>query len=150
MEREPALVVREDQHVGGGRDCGQNPEPSERVVALIDTEHARRDRVARDPLESVAPRYEIAAQLLLDALVAEANARLLGIEAVQADAVDLEEQRKAGIEPRPDQILDHLSLAVDRRHAPAGQLAERDPMSAATEPQLDGMLDKALVTQSLV
>jgi hypothetical protein len=87
---------------------------------------------------------------VLLAFVAEANARLLGIEAVQADAVDLEEQGKAGVEPSLDQILDDLQLSVDRRRAATGQLADRDPVSAAAEAQLDAVLDEALAAQPLV
>jgi hypothetical protein len=150
VQREPALVVREDQHVGRGGNRGQNPEPAERVLARVAAEHPGRDRVARDPLEAVAARDEVAPQLVLLPFVAEANARLLGIEAVQADALDLEQQRKTGGEPRLDQILDDLPLPVDRRRASAGQLADRDPVSAAAEAQLDAVLDEALAAQPLV
>ena len=62
----------------------------------------------------------------------------------ERDVVDLEEERRAGLEPRGDQVLDDLGLAVDHDRAAAGQVAERDAVALAVELQLDPVVDDAL------
>ena len=52
----------------------------------------------------------------------------------------------ASREPRADQILDDLLLAVDGDRAPAGQLGQVDAVTAASEAQLDAVMDQALAT----
>ena len=102
-EREAALVVRVDQLVVRGRDRGEDAEPAVRVVALERPEHARGDRRAADAVEPVAAGDHVAFQLLAGALVGETDPRPLGLDRLDGDVVDLEEQRRAGLEPRGDQ-----------------------------------------------
>ena len=68
---------------------------------------------------------------------------------MHADVLDLELQRAAGVEPRADQVLDHLLLAVDRDRAAAGERREVDPVAAAVEPQLDPVVHEALALHPL-
>ena len=112
-------------------------------------EDAVRDRGAADAVEAVAARDRVAAQLLLLALVHEADARLVGVDPVQADVVDLEEQGRARVEPRRDQVLDHLLLAVDRDRPALGELLEGDPVTLAVEAQLDPVVDEPLAVEPI-
>ena len=64
-------------------------------------------------MEPVAAGDEIAVDLLRPALVREADLRPLRCQIVDADAIDLEQQRPAVGEPPRHQILHHLLLAVD-------------------------------------
>src|SRR5206468_4655845 len=63
--------------------------------------------------------------------------------------VHLEEQRAACVEPRRDQVLDDLLLAVDRDRPALGELLEWDPMTLAIEAQLDALVDQALAVEAV-
>jgi hypothetical protein len=39
VQREAAVVMAVDELLAGGRDLGQDPEPRERVLALVDAQH---------------------------------------------------------------------------------------------------------------
>ena len=53
------------------------------------------------------------------------------------------------VEPRGDQVLDDLGLAVDDDRPAVGELAERDPVPLAVELELDPVVDDALALQPL-
>ncbi len=93
-------------------------------------------------METVAACNDIALEHLLLALVPVPNRRPLGLQVVEADIRDGVEERAAGGTARRDQILDDPVLAVDRDRAPAGQLAQRDPVAPAEEAQLDPVVDE--------
>src|SRR5581483_5806085 len=86
---------------------------------------------------------------LCDALVPEADARASRVEIVDAHLLRLEQERKPALKPRRDQVLDHLGLAVDDDAAPAGEVAERDPVPLAVELERDAVVDEALSLQAL-
>ena len=67
----------------------------------------------------------------------------------EADVVDLEQQRRAGLEAGGDQVLDHLLLAVDRDPAATRELVEGDPVAAAAEAQLHAVVHEALALEPL-
>ena len=98
---------------------------------------------------AVAAGDDVALQLAPAALVREADAGPLGLEIVDGDVGHLEEQRQARVEAEADQVLHDLGLAVDHDRAPAGQLAQRDPMPLAVELELDAVVDDALALQAL-
>ena len=100
-------------------------------------------------MEAVAAGDDVAAQLVVGSLVAEADARPLALEVVQRDVVDLEAQLAAGLQPRGDEVLDHLLLAVDGDRPPAGELGEVDAVPAPVEAQLEAVVDEALAVQAL-
>jgi hypothetical protein len=68
---------------------------------------------------------------------------------VNGDVGHLEEQREISVEPRCDQVLDDLGLAVDRDRAAAGELAQWDAMTLAVELELDAVVDDSLPPQAL-
>ena len=72
-QREAALVERVDELVGGRRRLGENPEPAERVDALVDGEHAGWNRRPADAVKAIAAGDEIAVNLVFGAAVAEAE-----------------------------------------------------------------------------
>src|SRR5215210_159780 len=138
---------RVDQLLGGGRDLGEDPEPGERVIELVEAQHPFGDRRAADAVEAVAAGDRVAAELLLHPLVCETDTRLVRVDVVQRDVVDLEEQRAAGVQPGRDQVLDHLLLAVDRDRPPLGELLEGDPVALAVEAELDALVDETLAVK---
>ena len=146
-QREPALVVRIDELLARGRDVGEDAEPAEGVVARERAQDAARDARAADAVEAVAAGDHVALELAPLAIVGEADPRPLGLELVHADVVDLEEQRQPALQPRGDQVLDDLRLSVDHDRAPAGELAERDPVALAVELELDPVVDDAFALQ---
>ncbi len=56
-------------------------------------------------------------------------------------------QRQPVRQPRGDQVLDDLLLAVDRDRAAAGELGQRDPVPRAAEAQLDALVHEPLAVQ---
>ena len=76
-------------------------------------QHAGRNARAADAVEPVAACDHVALELVRLAFVAVPDSRAIGVEIVQLDVVDLEEERCAVAEPGLDQILDDLGLAVD-------------------------------------
>ena len=100
-------------------------------------------------MEAVAAGDDVAAQLVVGALVAEADAGPLALEVVQRHVLDLEAQLAAVAQPRGDEVLDHLLLAVDRDRPPAGELGEVDAVPAPVEAQLEAVVDEALAVQAL-
>ena len=127
-----------------GRALGQDPHPAERVLALVDGQHVG-DRRPADAVEAVAARDQVALERVLLALVRELDLRRLR---VHRHVGDLEVQRQPGLQPRADQVLDDLLLAVDRDRAAAGQVAQRDPVALAAEPQLDAVVHQPLARAS--
>ena len=101
------------------------------------------------PWKPSQPAMTVALELVLLAVVAVADARPLGLEVVHRDVGDLEVQRQPVVETRGDQVLDDLVLAVDHDAAAAGQLAQRDAVALAVEPQLDAVVDEPLALHAL-
>src|SRR5215813_9730727 len=97
---------------------------------------------------SVAAGDEIAGDLVGRAVPHVADHGPLAVDILQADIGDLEMQRQSGGEPRGDQILHHLVLAVDRDRL-AGERAEVDAMVAAGEADLDSRVDEAFAPHPL-
>ena len=127
------------------RALGQDPHPAERILALVDGQHVV-DRRPADAVEAVAARDQVALERVPLALVRELDLRRLR---VHRHVGDLEVQRQPGLQPRADQVLDDLLLAVDRDRAAAGQIAQRDPVALAAEPQLDAVVDQPLAVHPL-
>ncbi len=96
-------------------------------------------------MKAIAAGDEVAAQLPRLPLVAVADPGPVGLEVVQFDLGDLEDQGPAAVEAGGDQVLDDLLLAVDRDPAPAGELVEGDVVVAALEAQVDAVMDEALL-----
>ena len=128
-----------------GAALGQDPHPAERVLALVDRQHVL-DRRPADAVEAVAAGDQVALQRVPLALVRELDLRRLR---VHRHVGDLEVQRQAGLQPRADQVLDDLLLAVDRDRAAAGEVAQRDPVALAAEPQLDAVVHEPLAMHPL-
>ena len=140
QEREAALVGRVADLVDRGRDRSEDPEPAERILARELGQHAVRNARAADPVEAVAARDHVALDLLPRPLVGERQQRPLGLEVGDGHAGDLEQQRPARLQPRLDQILDDLGLAVDDDRL-AHQLLEVDPVPLAVELDPDPRVD---------
>ncbi len=93
--------------------------------------HAR----ARDAVEAVAAGDEIAAQLLLDAVVPVAHERRVAVEAVQRDALGLVDRRPANVVAALHQVARDLGLAI-HGHAAAREPLEVDAVQLVVEGEL--------------
>ena len=100
-------------------------------------------------MEAVAAGDQIALELARPALVLERDPGPVGVDVVHRDAAHLEEERLAGVQADPDQVLHDLGLAVDHDRRPAGQLAQRDAVPLAVELEADPMVDDSLAGQPL-
>ena len=100
-------------------------------------------------MKPVTARDEIRLDDLALALMAEGHLRARAVELLRHHVGDLEQDLPAGRQPRRDQVLDHLLLAVDGDRAAGHQLLECDPVALPAEPQLDAVMDQALAQQPL-
>src|SRR6516164_1046894 len=90
-QSETPFMMRIDELLGGRRGLGQNSQPSERIILLIDGKSARGDGGAADAVEAVAAGDEITRQLLLAAVMAESDPGPGGIEIMHAHIGRFEE-----------------------------------------------------------
>src|SRR5262249_19077461 len=123
-------------------------DPSERIFAVIDREHARRDAGAADAMKAVAAADEIALDRLVAAAMTEADLRPRAGDIVQADVVDLEQDLGALRKSFRHQILDHLLLAVDG-DALADELTKIDVVQLAAEAEMDAVVREAFALHAL-
>src|SRR5205823_11502465 len=78
----------------------------------------------------------------------ERDRRPLALGSFHALRLDLETQLAAGRQAGRDQVLHHLLLAVDH-DPPPGQVDEVDPVAAASELEVDALVDQALAIHPL-
>ena len=152
-EREAVLVPRIDQLMRDGPGMAQDAKPGEGVDAVINAQDVVRDRAAADAVEAVAAADEGAVQHLRHAVMGEADLRVVAGHVMHGDVRHVEQDRRigparAGGQPRGDEILHHLLLAVDG-HDLAGEIGERNAMAHAVEAQLDAMMREALRVQAV-
>ncbi len=83
------------------------------------------------------------------AAVAVAHARALAVDAFELHLLDLELDLAAAREPRRDQILHDLLLAVNRERAPARELGERDAIAPLVEREQQPVVNQSLAVQAL-
>src|SRR6516164_8406686 len=143
VKRETALVIGVDQLVFGRRRFGQDPDPAERIFAIIGRERGGRNARPANAVKTVAAADEVAGKLSVRAVVAEADLRRAAGEIVHAHVARLEQNLAAVREPPRDQVLHHLLLAVDG-HALADELAEIDVVQGAAEGKVDAVVKHAL------
>ena len=110
----------------------------------------RLDRRAADAVEAVAAGDHVAVEPML----ARRRARSARTARRRSNPCTLTSStsKSSGsplVEPRRDQVLDDLGLAVDHDAAPAGQLAHRDVVPLAVELQVDAAVDDPLAVQPL-
>ena len=98
--------------------------------------------------DAVAPRDEVRPQLVLDAVVREADVRLLGRHVVHAEVGDLEVHLPAVGAAAFVEVLDDLLLAVDADRPP-GQLREGDVQPLVVELQVHAVVHVALAIHAL-
>src|SRR5262245_66499493 len=72
VERKAALVIGVDQLFVGRRRLQENAHPAERIFAVVDRQHARRDARPADAMEAVTAADEIASDLLIATAMTEA------------------------------------------------------------------------------
>jgi hypothetical protein len=100
-------------------------------------------------VEAVAARDDVAFELLLGAVVPEADAGAIALDSFDRLHLRLEQDRLLRVEARRDQILHDLLLPVDGDAAAAGELRQRDAVVLAVEAQPDPVVNETLSVQAL-
>ena len=80
--------------------------------------------------------------------MAELERRPLTLFVAERDIVRLKQQRKTGSEPRLDQVLGDLGLAIDR-DVGADQVAKVDPLTAPVTVDFGAVMDEAFAMQAV-
>ncbi|MDT4885343.1 hypothetical protein FQZ97_1215680 [compost metagenome] len=80
-------MVGVDQLVVDRWSIGQQPEPAERIDALVLAQHASRNALARDAVEAVATGDVVAVDALQLAILLVGDVRLLALQFVQLDVL---------------------------------------------------------------
>ena len=112
VEREAALVVGVDQLLVRRRGLGEDAEPAERVLARRTSRRTPSGIDSRQtPWKPSQPATKSHSSVVLGAVVPVADDG--AGPSSTASRLGLEEERAAGLEPRRDQVLDDLLLAVD-------------------------------------
>ena len=148
MQREPAVVVGVDQLVRRGRDRGEDPQPRERVLAVVLAKDSGRDRITRHAVEPIAPGDEVTGQFGGIAVFPVADDGARGVDRGRRDIAHVEPDHSPRRKPRGDEVLHHLLLAVDPDRA-TGEIGERDPVPSTVEPELDPAVDQRLAIESI-
>ena len=140
VQREAAVGVGVDQLLRGRRRAREDPEPGERIDALVDRQPVLAPPARQTPWKPSQPA-------MTSQRSSSSPKRITPFSGSTEVDLGLEAQLAAGLEPRGDQVLDHLLLPVDGDRAPAGQLGEVDPVALAAEAQLDAVVEHALALQ---
>ncbi len=141
--------MRVHELVAGRSHRREDSEPAEGIVARALMKDAGRNARPAHSVIAVTAGDDVALELVLGAFAAEANVGPVRLDVVDGDVRHLEEQREIRVEPRGDQILHDLGLAVDRDRAPACELAQWDAMPLAVELKLDAVVDDSLVQHAV-
>ena len=98
-------------------------------------------------MEAVGAGDDVALEHLGDAVgVGEPDAGGVAVDVLGNDVGDLEQQRRAAVELRGDEVLDHLGLAVDPDRA-AAELGKVQLVPGARVLQVDAPVFQALPVQ---
>src|SRR5262245_5258307 len=148
VKRETALVVGIDQLMLGRRRFGENPDPAERIFAVIGAQRGRRYARPANPMKSVAAADEIAGKLDIPRLVPKTNFWCAAGDVVDTHVVRLEQNCAAVGKSTRDQIFYDFLLAVDG-HAFADEIAEIDVVQGAAECEIDAIMEHAFVLHAI-
>ena len=132
-ERKAAFVQAVDQFLGRWCGVGQDTEPRERILPLVDAQLRGGNRRTADAVEAVAAGDEVARDLVRRAVDRARDARCRTGEVVHLHVGHLEMERPARGHTRRDQVLHDLVLAVDGDGPAAGQRRHVDVMPQSVE-----------------
>ena len=141
-------ACRRARPIDGG-DVREDPEPAERVLALERPQDLSGSPGRQTPWNPSQPAITSQSSRCSLAVVRVRTYGRVAVEVVHRDVVHLEQERQPVVEPRGDQILDHLGLPVDDDRRAAGQLAHRDVVALAVELEIDAVVDDPLAVQPL-
>src|SRR5262249_49200365 len=105
VKRETALVVGIDQLMLGRGRFGENPDPAERIFAVIGAQRGRRKARPENPMKSVPAADEIACELDIPPLVPKTNFWCAAGDVVDTHVVRLEQNCAAVGKSTRDQIF---------------------------------------------
>ena len=145
---EPLLAVGVDQLLVHGRRLGQDPEPAERIGALVGPGRRRGDHRAAHPVGAVAPGDVVAVDAVARAVLGEGDVGGRPRDVVGKDVLGAVDHGRPGVVEGGVQVLGDLGLAVDHDRL-AGEALEVDPHVAAGEAEADPVVDGALAVHAL-
>jgi hypothetical protein len=143
---ETTRVTHIDEFLRHRRRVGQQAEPAERVDPLEGLDDLG-DGVPAGAVKTVAPRDEVARNLVFLAVLAKAHPRLGIPEIVEAHVLDLVDRRGSRRGPRLHEVAGDLGLAV-HHHGLAGEGAKVDAMAHAAVADLRAVVDEPLAVHA--
>jgi hypothetical protein len=96
-----------------------------------------------DAVKTVAPGDEITGQLAAVSIFQVSDLRAGAIEVLHADVFNLKNDLTTGRDSGIVQVFQNLVLRVDRDSFSTGEILKIDAVTAASEAQLDPMVDQA-------
>src|SRR5580658_8064867 len=99
------IVIGVNEFFRGGRSLRQDSQPSKRVNPFEYLQHSCRNRRPAHAMKSVAPRNEIAAQLLRGAVLAKLDYWRGTIQVAHAGVLNLKQKLSLRRDARFNQIL---------------------------------------------
>jgi hypothetical protein len=99
-------------------------------------------------VEAIATRYKIARNFAGLEIPRVSDLRLRRVQTLDSDIFDFEENLAVGLDPRRNQILYDLVLAINRNRPPC-QILEIDTMSLPSETQFNPVMNQAFTLQPL-
>src|SRR5437879_13839249 len=127
---------------------GEEAQPSERIIPLVNLERAGGNGWAADAMKAVTAGNKITGQFRFQPVVLEKNSRPRRCKILHAHILDFKKDRATAGLTRVDEISDDFALGVNRDGA-AGQVGEINAMRAAPETQVDAMMHQPFVPHSL-
>src|SRR4051794_27588928 len=94
-------------------------------------------------MRPIAPCDDVAFDLAHSITRTKADARPVGADVVQADVVRFEADVPAGREPRPDEVLHDLVLAIHGDGTTAAEVRERNAVPLSLELQMNTVMDES-------
>src|SRR5208283_121578 len=141
QQGKPALVIRVNQFVRGGRHASEDSEPCEGILPFVELNLIGGHGRAADPVEAVAAGDEIASDFVFRALVHIMNFRL-GVQIGDAHGLGFETNWPIAAESRGDQVLHHFLLSVDGDGL-SHQLLKIDAVPFPGKTQFDALMLQA-------
>ena len=137
-------MIRINQFVRSRWRLRQNPQPAERIIALIRFQNSCRNRLAANSMKPVASRNKIALKYFRRPVFFKPNRRLFTLQPLHTHISRLKNNFSARVQPRRNQILDHFVLGVDHHALAARQIRKIDAVPASAKSQLYAVVHQSL------
>src|ERR671910_694344 len=143
-EGEAAVMEGVDQLLRRWRSPDEDAEPTKGIGSGVLRARVLRYPGPADPERAVAAGDVVAGDLLLLAILEEANLRRISVRVFYAFCPGLEQDLSVRFEPGADQVLDDFLLAVDGDREPVRQVGEVNAVPTSVEAKFDPVVNGSL------